>query len=199
MEPETRICEVCGTHFLPKSKARPGRFCSARCYWMSGPRGYRVDRTKDHRLVTRHDHPLSPPGGRIPVARIVLYDHIGPGPHACHWCKAIVNWLHGLATGCLVVDHLDFDNNNDAIENLVPSCLACNGHRRKSGDTNLIKEGEPTVLINGKPTRAVERKCEYCGKQFLAVPAKVRAGRGRFCSADCGYANRSTPDMSGVK
>lgn len=77
------------------------------------------------------DHPLAR-GGSAPEHRVVLYDTIGPGPHACHWnfgCnRADLDWSSDRCTG-LHVDHLDDNKLNNDVSNLVPSCLHCNWSR----------------------------------------------------------------------
>lgn len=72
----------------------------------------------------RRNHPL----GRNPTRhRVRLYDSIGPGTHPCHWCGKPVAWeIAYPAPGSLVVDHLDENKRNNAIENLVPACQPCN-------------------------------------------------------------------------
>lgn len=132
-------------------------------------------------------HPLAPPSGLVAVARLVLWDKIGPGAHACHWCGKQVRWTPGdpYAADALIADHLDWDATNDAPENLVPSCNPCNGHRRKSGNAGIINPDESTVMRTGGRTRAIQRACETCGATFLTIPAEVRKGKGRFCSRSC--------------
>lgn len=73
------------------------------------------------------DHPLSNKSGQAREHRVVLYDHISPGTHKCNWCPTLVTW----EDGTLKVDHLDFKRNNNAIDNLVPSCLKCNAGRQE--------------------------------------------------------------------
>lgn len=132
------------------------------------------------------DHPIAPPGGILAVARIVLYDKIGPGEHSCHWCGRALQWTTERTPSTIFADHLDHDPTNDTAENLVPSCNSCNGHRTRRGERNLIAADEPVILLNGRtPTRAIARACEYCGEEFLALPAHVRVGKGRFCSRSC--------------
>lgn len=82
----------------------------------------------------RPGHPVSGVNGEVLVHRRVLFDAIGAGIHQCHWCECDVVW--GLPTSdpsALVVDHLDEDKQNNALENLVPSCLPCNVRRSPKG------------------------------------------------------------------
>lgn len=64
-------------------------------------------------------------------ARVVLFEAIGDGVHACYWCSTPVDWgrTYPKHSDALTVDHVDFDPSNDAIENLVPSCVSCNVRR----------------------------------------------------------------------
>lgn len=73
-------------------------------------------------------HPISCKAGTLYQHRQVLYDAIGGGEHACHWCAQVVEWS-AKGKRKLVVDHLDNDKENNTIDNLVPSCHACNATR----------------------------------------------------------------------
>lgn len=144
-------------------------------------------------MRTARGHPLAPPSGIVAVSRLVLFDKIGPGEHDCHWCGEKVRWVVGKgpgAPGALIADHLNWDTHDDRPENLVPSCNTCNHRRTHSGVGPRLRDDEPTVMWGGYRTRAVERTCEYCGAPFLTIPAEVKVGKGRFCSRECGYANR---------
>jgi 5-methylcytosine-specific restriction endonuclease McrA len=79
-------------------------------------------------------HPLAAAGGAVMVHRTVLYESIGPGEHPCRWCGRLVDWGKSWPgdVGALVVDHLDHDRGNNALENLVASCQPCNLSRRKA-------------------------------------------------------------------
>lgn len=73
-------------------------------------------------------HPVAGPSGITYVHRVALYDAIGSGAHACHWCGTPVHWM---PDDCepLVVDHLDLDKSNNDPANLVPACRSCNAAR----------------------------------------------------------------------
>lgn len=138
-------------------------------------------------MTKRPGHPLAPPGGQLPLHRVLLYDAIGPGPHACHQCSTEVNWSsRRTAKGCLVVDHLDGDPTNNDLANLAPACHPCNTSR--GHDARL--EGE-LIMTSQKGTRAiaVERVCSICGKTFLIPRTNVEHtsdGTGSTCSRLCG-------------
>lgn len=191
MEPTCRTCK----RPLPERAAERGRpYCSKPCYYES-LRGPRKD-SVTYRTRTAKGHPIAPDSGVVAVARLVLWNKIGPGPHPCNWCGMEVNWTPGnaYAPNTLIADHVDWDVTNDDPSNLVPSCNPCNAHRRSkdNGAGGRIGADEPTILMNGKLTRAIERSCEHCGSPFLALPAKVKQGRGRFCSRSCA---RSKPHV----
>lgn len=173
-------CETCQRLFTPRQKGRPNRFCSRPCYGESlkGPQRMGVA----HRTKTAKGHPLAPPSGVVAVARLVLFDQIGPGEHPCNWCGVTLKWATGRTLDGIVADHLNHDPTNDNPDNIVASCNSCNAHRRRNGDAPRIQEGELTVLRNGRPTRAVKRYCNYCEAEFLTVPAEVRNGKGLYCS-----------------
>jgi len=183
------ICDACGKSFVPKYKRkdRPGRYCSLDCYYSVGPRGQRKAVVNGPRMTSRPDLPIAPPSGILAYSRVILYELIGPGPHECHWCYKEINWKQGLLPDALIVDHLDHNEQNNSPENLVESCLSCNAHRRIDGSAAIIKDGELTLEMNKGRTRAVERVCLTCGETFLALPANVKRGGGRYCSRDCVY------------
>jgi hypothetical protein len=85
------------------------------------PDGYIVDSARDHPLANRC--------GDVYRHRKVLYDAIGGGPHACHWCGKQCNWHAEARSERLTADHLDWDRQNNDPANLVPSCLPCNSKR----------------------------------------------------------------------
>lgn len=82
-----------------------------------------------YRSIMAPTHPLAPPSGRVYVHRIVLFDSIGPGPHACRWCGVEVDWKPRGEDGALVADHLNGVKDDNRPENLVPSCVSCNNTR----------------------------------------------------------------------
>jgi hypothetical protein len=94
-------------------------------------RAYRSVGTNGYVIVWDTTHPLSRGfGNGLFEHRKVLYDAIGPGPHPCHWCSVMVDWIVGKCVkGSLVPDHLDGNRVNNALSNLVPSCNRCNASR----------------------------------------------------------------------
>jgi len=84
--------------------------------------GYRRIYLPAHPLgAARHD-------GQVEEHRVVLYDSIGPGPHACYWCGTEVDWF-AEEHRKLQTDHVNADKLDNRAENLVPSCRPCNTTR----------------------------------------------------------------------
>jgi hypothetical protein len=133
-------------------------------------------------------HPIAPPSGVLAVARIVLYEKLGPGEHPCHWCGKTLRWIAGGGPGTpgsLLADHLDWNRHNDDPANLVAACQPCNGHRTSRRDRPLLEPDDLTRLWGGKRTRAVRRSCLVCDHPFLTIPAEVKKGKGLYCSRSC--------------
>lgn len=120
-------CLNCGREYRPWTKAR-GLYCSRTC---AAHANIKDPADRLHRRW-RHlpDHPLTGKTGKVLSYRAALYDSIGPGEHPCHWCDRPVTWTvrngRGITVTELAVDHLDGDDHNDAVKNLVPSCNPCN-------------------------------------------------------------------------
>lgn len=140
-------------------------------------------------MRTAHDHPIAPASGLVAIARLNLYEKIGPGLHPCNWCGTIITWKPGNTPGALLADHLDWNRSNDAPENLVASCHLCNSKRTNSG--RPLADGELTMMWSNCRTRAVKRECEWCAEEFLTIPAQVAKGMGRFCSRSCAGKGRT--------
>jgi hypothetical protein len=180
-------CQTCGASFEPKPQ-RSGRFCSAACFWTRGPDGPRKASVKGHRQRMVRDHPLAPPSGIVPVGRLVLYGEIGPGPHRCHWCGKGVRWSKGIGPDVLIVDHLDWNRDNNDPTNLVPSCNSCNVRRAAPGRRSAIRPDELVIMVNGYPTRAEAGTCQTCGGQTIFAPSRPK----KFCSREC-WRRRASP------
>jgi len=98
-----------------------------------------VSHGRDYRTVMAHDHPLAPPSGRMYVHRVVLYDAIGPGTHACHWCQRPITWNADEKRNALVPDHLNGIGSDNRRSNLVPSCLRCNSVRAQQARSRALR------------------------------------------------------------
>ena len=84
---------------------------------------------RTYRVVACKGHPIVMNSGRQYEHRVVLYDAIGGGSHACHWCGVEVHWKPEPGQRRLDVDHLDGVKHHNTPDNLVPSCTACNTSR----------------------------------------------------------------------
>jgi len=82
-----------------------------------------------YRTKYKPQHPLASKHGVVYVHRMVLFDAIGPGVHACHWCGTDVEWARKGEPRELQPDHLNGDGADNRIENLVPACRSCNSGR----------------------------------------------------------------------
>jgi 5-methylcytosine-specific restriction endonuclease McrA len=182
--PITRKCDRCGTSYT-RSPALIGKYCSAPC-------GYAARRketvTAKYRMLYKPDHPLATNSPYIPEHRVILWEAIGAGDHLCHRCGRAISWAPGDRTksGSLVVDHLDRDSHNNAIENLAASCQSCNNRNRPDG----VGDEEPyRIMAAGHRARGERRECCTCGNEFVTWPvAKAHQdnpNRGRFCSRSC--------------
>lgn len=85
------------------------------------------------------DHPLAMRNGYVYRHRKVLYDLIGPGEHACHWCGATVRWAPKGTPGMLVPDHVNGYGDDNRPENLVPSCMGCNTARGQQARSAALR------------------------------------------------------------
>ena len=80
----------------------------------------KLQRGDGYILIRCLGHPMAQASGYAMEHRYVLFEKIGPGVHACVWCKGRLPWEK------LVPDHLDGVKSNNVPENLVPSCVSCN-------------------------------------------------------------------------
>ena len=71
------------------------------------------------------DHPLAGKNGVVREHRVVAYDKYGDGPHPCHWCGTVLQWVD------ICVDHLNNIKSDNSPSNLVVSCNGCNGSRAR--------------------------------------------------------------------
>lgn len=138
-----------------------------------------------YKTITRRGHPIAF-NGKIKVHRLALYEKIGPGPHPCHWCGKLVDWMpgkHPSTAGSLISDHVDEDVSNNSADNLVPSCVACNSGRSK-GRGN-IRSGESFLIRSGRPQRADWFHCCICGKKYLSITNISGLPYKKTCSRAC--------------
>lgn len=89
------------------------------------PRERKRCRTKAGYIkVWAPNHPLRDKIGTVLEHRKVAYDAVGEGPHPCFWCGVeLAGWWE------IVIDHENEIRDDNRIENLLVSCLACNATR----------------------------------------------------------------------
>lgn len=149
----TFTCKNCGKECDRPPSQVGGGYCSPKCAYAA----LRKERPGPgcRRVSYEPNHPLTGKNGYVLKSRAVLFNQIGWGPHACHWCGRRVDWkvgTRGSPAGSLVADHVDNDPANDAITNLVVACGPCNVHRSR-----------PTQF----PVH--ELHCERCGRTINAA------------------------------
>lgn len=92
--------------------------------------GITVSAGRRYKNVYLPHHPLATKYGTVYAHRAVLYDKIGPGSHACHWCGKAVRWEATRGDDdLLTADHLNAIGDDNSPDNLVPSCVRCNNSR----------------------------------------------------------------------
>jgi hypothetical protein len=103
-----------------------------------------------------------------------------------------LEWLYWHQPTSIVADHVDGDWRNNAPDNLVVSCAACNSQRAW-----VIKDEEefielPTTGLDGKPHRARVKSipCVSCGKTFKARLNRAGSPRSMCCGSSCAALHR---------
>lgn len=172
-------CERCGAAFT-RVPTQSGKHCSKTCAYAAR----RKDEPTARRMLVLPHHPLALNSPYVPEYRALLYEVIGPGKHPCHHCGAPVEWRpgDGCGPGVLVVDHLDRNPMNNALENIAPSCQRCN---IMNSDRVIADNEDFRVLRSGTRLRGEPRNCEHCGGSFVTWTKNPGPGRGRFCSRSC--------------
>jgi hypothetical protein len=135
-----------------------------------GPK-LRITTNQGYWALYEPTHPLvMPRTGYVQEHRKVLYEALGPGDQPCHWCGRVVRWFDPFPRG-LTVDHLDSDRKNNALANLVPSCLECNSGRERRERTHCSwgHEFTPENTYMQPHEKGWKRRCRACSRRKTAA------------------------------
>lgn len=116
------------------------------------------------RMIRKHGHALANSHGDIRFSRYLLFEDRNGVAGVCFWCNCELTWK------TLCADHLDSDNSNDVIGNLVASCRGCNANR-EDGTGHGRKQ---------------PKKCKDCGMLFVCKHQNTQV----YCSEECARKNR---------
>lgn len=130
---------------------------------------------KGYWLVYQPDHPLLTHKGYVGEHRVVLYDKIGPGSHACVWCGTEISW-EGFRWDGIIVDHLDRNSENNSPDNLVPACNLCNFHRHTTHKSHC-KHGHEMTAENTRIAKGNHHHCRACGRRNSRESKARKANR----------------------
>lgn len=132
-----------------------------------------------YHVITVKGHPIANSQGKAYAHRVILYDAIGEGPHACHWCKKSLQW-YALIPGhqpsdALIADHVDGNRLNNELSNLVPSCQHCNNNRlteRYKARQELAAQAQE-MRANGMTYKAIAERLNLSGTSHAHQLANV--------------------------
>tara|TARA_R110002020_G_scaffold48774_1_gene139020 strand:+ start:124 stop:585 length:462 start_codon:yes stop_codon:yes gene_type:complete len=125
-----------------------------------------IRQVRAYKTIPARHHPLAQKSGRAYEHRVVLYDSLGPGEHECHWCQRPIHWANQGDPDALIPDHLNGIEDDNRIENLVPSCIGCNTGRSSQARSLILRErgawsGNDTIAHLRRPSRRETIDPEY--------------------------------------
>ena len=132
-------------------------------------------------------HPIATASGGLPEHRAVLYAKLNGQDAPCHWCERPLTWKVDLDT-----DHLNSVRDDNAPDNLVPSCAQCNSARAAGRLTKRLRKRTQWRMIMQRldslghlqyivDRPQVERRVDTY--HTMTVP-KVREIRRRFAEGE---------------
>ena len=159
-------------------------------------------------MVRRPDHPLAAMAGSNRVwvyeQRIVLYDAIGPGAHACHRCGIPVRWdrSYPVHPDALVAAHINGRITDNRAANLTPVCSNCQRRYMMEADAGgsaarrarlrrrrCVKKLERAARGTTGTYTWTSLPCTVCGRVFCRRWVPPDDPR-RFCSTECSRMNK---------
>lgn len=95
--------------------------------------------------------------------------------NTCQWQQ-----LCGGQNENVVIHHIDFDDNNNELDNLITLCRSCHKYFHSKFHVDIDKE---EILQNGHwyNTRLVKKLCKNCGKEIEITPSQLK----QFCDIKC--------------
>lgn len=131
---------------------------------VSSKSGVTASHGRRYRTTHVKGHALAGADGKVYVHRLVLFNTIGPGEHACHWCNVTVSWDKRRGEdGALNVDHINSIGDDNRAENLVPCCVSCNNARSQQRRSDALRNAgwwtsnDTVARLNDPTQRRLQR------------------------------------------